>query len=171
MSKNTKTALVVDDETPDLEVLAEALAAAGYRVITVSDGKTAVESFHAHSEPIGRSCWSTETHTSPSFSSRGTSVGWFSSTTIRQCRISAFCGSLSRELDWLPKSGRHLKRSRPELRPEGQRPEADPLKLSLPASLAPSAPTPISAAAPPRQPRLREWQAGCPDHSRRVPAW
>ena len=52
MSKNMKTALVVDDETPDLEVLAEALAAAGYRVITVSDGKTAVESFQAHSEQI-----------------------------------------------------------------------------------------------------------------------
>lgn len=49
----TITALVVDDESADLEALSAAAAAAGYRVITASDGRTALELFHAHAEEIG----------------------------------------------------------------------------------------------------------------------
>ena len=47
-----RTALVVDDEAADLEVLETALTAAGYRVITASDGTTALELFHAHAEQV-----------------------------------------------------------------------------------------------------------------------
>ena len=52
MSRETKTALVVDDESSDLEALAAALGAAGYRVITATDGKTAEESFRAQPDKI-----------------------------------------------------------------------------------------------------------------------
>jgi two-component system cell cycle sensor histidine kinase/response regulator CckA len=48
MHHGTKTALVVDDEPADLEMLRRALADLGYEVITASDGRVALKAFHAH---------------------------------------------------------------------------------------------------------------------------
>ena len=48
MLHNDKTALVVDDEPPDLEMLRKALADLGYRVIEAGGGEAALEAFQAH---------------------------------------------------------------------------------------------------------------------------
>jgi two-component system, cell cycle sensor histidine kinase and response regulator CckA len=47
MSQDSMTALVVDDEVADLEMLGNALADLGYKVITASDGVSALREFNA----------------------------------------------------------------------------------------------------------------------------
>jgi CheY-like chemotaxis protein len=48
MSHDRMTVLVVDDEPTDLEILQKVLAELGYEVLAASDGKAAMQAFHAH---------------------------------------------------------------------------------------------------------------------------
>jgi len=48
MLEGNRTALVVDDELADLELLRKALAELGFEVIEASGGEAALREFHAH---------------------------------------------------------------------------------------------------------------------------
>ena len=47
-----RTALVVDDEASDLDALEQALATAGYHVLTATDGNSALEIFQKQPDAI-----------------------------------------------------------------------------------------------------------------------